>query len=180
MKQGATKDSRSTIVTGVEMDWKEFLFSFEGRINRKPYWFFSVVVFLLYVMLRFVINGNINLETLARRDGVSSIYMLIFVWPTLAIQTKRWHDRNKSGWWQLINIIPIIGGLWSLFEVGLLEGTQGDNRFGKDPLEGVEKRYAFKRQLTTKEITWAAGTFVLLLLILFGWLLRQVFISANK
>ncbi|TGR16409.1 DUF805 domain-containing protein, partial [Mesorhizobium sp. M8A.F.Ca.ET.197.01.1.1] len=47
---------------------------------------------------------------------------------------KRWHDRNKSGWWTLIGLIPIIGGIWLLIELGILEGTRGANQYGPDPL----------------------------------------------
>jgi len=158
------------------MNWKWFLFSFEGRINRKPFWLFNLVVFALFVMMKLVVDGEINFK----ENTVSRVFTLLILWPALATQAKRWHDRNKSGWWLLINIVPLIGAIWTLFEIGLLEGTQGENRFGKDPIEGVGKRYALKRQLTTKEVTWAAGAFILLLLTLFGWLVSQVFISANK
>jgi len=59
---------------------------------------------------------------------------LIFLWPTLAVQAKRWHDRDKSAWWLLINLIPVVGAFWTLIENGFLEGTPGPNRFGFDPL----------------------------------------------
>jgi uncharacterized membrane protein YhaH (DUF805 family) len=158
------------------MNWKWFLFSFEGRINRKPFWLFNLTVFALFGILDFAVNGKLTFK----RNIASTVFSLAILWPVLAVQAKRWHDRNKSGWWQSVNIVPIIGGLWSLFEVGLLEGTQGENRFGKDLLEGVEKRYALKRQLTTKEITSAAAVFVFLILALFSWLLIQVFRNANN
>ena len=63
-----------------------------------------------------------------------SILVLIVLWPTLAVYTKRWHDRDKSGWWSLIMFVPIIGGIWFLVECGFLRGTDGPNRFGNDPL----------------------------------------------
>ncbi len=58
----------------------------------------------------------------------------MFLWPALALSTKRWHDREKSGWWNLILLIPIIGGLWFLIDCGVLPGTDGTNNFGEDPL----------------------------------------------
>ena len=158
------------------MNWKWFLFSFEGRINRKPFWLFNLTVFALFGILDFTVNGKLTFK----RNITSTVFSLVILWPVLAVQAKRWHDRNKSGWWQSVNIVPIIGGLWSLFDVGLLEGTRGENRFGKDPLEGLEKRYALKRQLTSKEIIWSVGIFVFLILALFSWLLIQVFTDANK
>jgi uncharacterized membrane protein YhaH (DUF805 family) len=62
------------------------------------------------------------------------IVMLVFLYPTLAVYAKRWHDRGKSGWWTLILLIPIIGPLWALIECGFLRGTEGPNQYGADPL----------------------------------------------
>ncbi len=66
---------------------------------------------------------------------VGLIFLLI-IWPALAISVKRWHDRDKSGWWVLIGLVPLIGGLWALIETGFLPGTEGDNQYGPDPLAG--------------------------------------------
>ncbi|MCE0497666.1 MAG: DUF805 domain-containing protein [Methylacidiphilales bacterium] len=64
---------------------------------------------------------------------VVSLFFLLFVlasiWPMLAVQIKRWHDRNKSGWWCLIGLVPFIGGLWVLIECGCLPGVDEGNRF---------------------------------------------------
>ncbi len=61
-------------------------------------------------------------------------FMLPVIWPSLVVAIKRWHDRDKSGWWCLINFIPVVGTIWAFVENGCLEGTTGDNRFGPDPL----------------------------------------------
>jgi len=53
---------------------------------------------------------------------------------SLAVFAKRWHDRNKSGWWSLIILVPFIGSIWALVECGCLPGTEGPNRYGADPL----------------------------------------------
>ncbi|HAE49771.1 MAG TPA: DUF805 domain-containing protein, partial [Tistrella mobilis] len=52
----------------------------------------------------------------------------------LAIGARRCHDRGRSGWFQLIMLIPLIGWIWLLVEIGFLRGTEGPNRFGPDPL----------------------------------------------
>ena len=57
------------------------------------------------------------------------------VWIQMALQVKRWHDRDKSGWWVLIGVIPIVGRLYALVETGLLRGTEGPNRYGPDPTQ---------------------------------------------
>jgi uncharacterized membrane protein YhaH (DUF805 family) len=71
--------------------------------------------------------------------GIAAVLALVIVgilnlWITLAITVKRFHDRDKSGWWVLIGLVPAIGALWILIECGFLKGTTGDNRFGADPV----------------------------------------------
>jgi uncharacterized membrane protein YhaH (DUF805 family) len=68
---------------------------------------------------------------------IASIVGLLVIWPSLAVSIKRWHDRNKSGWWVLISLVPFIGWLWALIETGALPGTIGPNEYGLDPLGPV-------------------------------------------
>ena len=58
------------------------------------------------------------------------IFSLLILIPAILIYIKRWHDRDKSGWWNLILLIPIVGAIWFLVELGFLKGTPGPNRFG--------------------------------------------------
>ncbi|WP_417430347.1 DUF805 domain-containing protein [Kiloniella sp.] len=60
----------------------------------------------------------------------SGIFSLLALIPSILILIKRWHDRDKSGWWTLIIFVPIIGSFWVLIECGFLRGTAGPNRFG--------------------------------------------------
>jgi uncharacterized membrane protein YhaH (DUF805 family) len=69
----------------------------------------------------------------AAGSGMSMAMMvagLLFLWPALAIQAKRWHDVDKSAWWILINLVPAVGGLVALVFNGFIAGTPGANRFG--------------------------------------------------
>ena len=134
------------------MDWKNLYLSFEGRINRQPFWLgllaMVVVVWILEFILFSMFGGSAMMTIDANNPDAAaaamtamsgmivplSILTLVFLWPSLAIYTKRWHDRDKSGWWSLIMFVPIIGGLWLLIECGFLRGTDGPNRFGDDPL----------------------------------------------
>jgi uncharacterized membrane protein YhaH (DUF805 family) len=54
--------------------------------------------------------------------------------PMIVVSIKRWHDRNKSGWWVLFAFVPVIGSIWVLVETGFLRGTTGANNFGVDPV----------------------------------------------
>lgn len=62
-----------------------------------------------------------------------SIFYIPFFWASLAVQVKRWHDRNKTGWMFLVGLIPLIGSIWVFVEAGLSEGTLGPNEYGEDP-----------------------------------------------
>jgi len=62
------------------------------------------------------------------------VIALAILYPSLAVAAKRFHDRDKSGWWILILFIPIIGFIWYLVELGFLPGMPSPNRFGPDPL----------------------------------------------
>ena len=54
------------------------------------------------------------------------------------VSVKRWHDRDRSGWWVLLNLLPVIGWLWALVDNGFVRGTRGPNRYGADPLAGLQ------------------------------------------
>lgn len=120
------------------MDLRTLLFSFRGRINRLPYW----IVTLTLVGIGgasgqpAVLDGPDNPMTV----GLALITLATFivvVWVGLAIQVKRWHDRDKSGYWALLNLIPVLGWIWVIIECGLMPGSEGTNRFGNDPNESA-------------------------------------------
>jgi uncharacterized membrane protein YhaH (DUF805 family) len=65
------------------------------------------------------------------------VFGIVALWISIAVAVKRYHDRNKSGWWVFIVFVPIIGGIWYLVECGFLRGTPGPNDYGPDPLGAV-------------------------------------------
>lgn len=113
--------------------WSQFFFSFEGRVSRKRWWlhyFLPLVVPM--AVLSIVIDRMMGYQ---HRPTPGSLMMLLILWPGLAVSTKRWHDRNKSGWWNLVALVPLIGGVWILVENGFLRGTVGSNQYGPDSAE---------------------------------------------
>jgi uncharacterized membrane protein YhaH (DUF805 family) len=106
----------------------QILFSFKGRIPRKTYWLWGVLALLLAGLFLVLLLGILGIKD----DTVERLVNVVLLWPALAVSVKRWHDRDKSGWWVLINLIPIVGSLWALVENGFLRGTEGPNRFGED------------------------------------------------
>ncbi|WP_448203972.1 DUF805 domain-containing protein [Azospirillum sp. sgz302134] len=109
------------------MSWSEFLLSFKGRINRKPYWLFALAAFVLSIVVA-ILDSNSEVPVF------TAVFNVLLIWPSLAVGVKRWHDRNKSGWWMLIMFIPLLGFLWTIVECGFLRGTEGPNRFGDSPV----------------------------------------------
>jgi len=115
-----------------DKNWTWFLFSFKGRISRKPFWIFNLIVFLGGLLLGTFTEVSPDINKITKPQ---LMFMIWIFWPSLAVQSKRWHDRDKSALWIFINIIPLVGPIWSLVENGFLPGTKGENRFGSDPLE---------------------------------------------
>ena len=107
---------------------RQILFSLDGRIPRKTFWLYGVLAPLLAAVLVMLLLGIAGVPDRIA-EGVAN---LLILWPAIAVTVKRWHDRDKSGWWVLINFIPVLGVIWSLVENGLLRGSRGDNRFGAD------------------------------------------------
>ena len=85
----------------------------------------------------FLFSGLFVLVEELQKTRLSDYWFLIIAWPGIAISIKRWHDRNKAGWWLLILLVPVLG-IWNLIECGFLPGTPGTNRFGPDPRRNTE------------------------------------------
>ena len=115
-----------------EPNWTWFLFSFKGRVTRKQFWIFNLIIFGAGLLLG-VLTGTP--EEFGEFTRPQLMFMIWIFWPSLAVQAKRWHDLNKSAWWLLLNAIPIAGPIWAFIENGFLPGTPGDNKFGPAPLE---------------------------------------------
>lgn len=132
------------------MNWKNLLFSFEGRVGRGPYWmFFIVTLVVIGAMFGLGMMSMMNAGNPTAASGMASmpmmIVMLLLLWPALAIQAKRWHDVDKSAWWILIALVPVVGGLIALVFNGFIAGTPGANRFGPAPADALASAAAMVR-----------------------------------
>jgi uncharacterized membrane protein YhaH (DUF805 family) len=110
-------------------------FGLRGRVSRREFWLFGVLSLLGLAVVGQLLLGIARVP--ARRADL--IVNLLLIWPALAVSVKRWHDRDKSGWWVLLNLLPVIGWLWALIDNGFLRGTRGPNRFGDDPLANARR-----------------------------------------
>ena len=115
--------------------WKIF-FSFKGKIRRGAYWWTIGVRTVVSCICVLVVGATIDATSLfAFITGLFALLLFILtLYCGYPIAVKRWHDRDKSGWWVLIEWIPIIGSFWEIIECGFLKGTDGPNRFGLNPL----------------------------------------------
>lgn len=111
-----------------DIDWMHLFFNFDGRINRAKFWIGVIAIWIVEVVVWGLFGRN------GAGVGIAGLIVLVLLWPLLAVYVKRFHDRDKSGWWVLIALIPIIGFFWILIELGILEGTAGPNQYGPDPL----------------------------------------------
>ncbi len=105
---------------------------FRGRARRKEYWFFLLfqVLFLIIAALLDTVLG-INFQ--GKRFGPLYIVVAIVqILPGLAVSVRRLHDVGKSGWFLLLNLIPIIGGFWLLILV-CRDSMPGENQYGPNP-----------------------------------------------
>ena len=64
---------------------------------------------------------------------VSGIFSLLWGWALMAVSVKRTHDRGQTWWWLLIGLIPLVGSIWWLVNLGILEGDDGPNKYGSVP-----------------------------------------------
>ncbi|MBV9994424.1 MAG: DUF805 domain-containing protein [Caulobacteraceae bacterium] len=137
------------------MNFTTLLFGFQGRIRRTHYWLGAigagVVLGVVGMIIAMVFGGGAMMAAQANNGAGAAagagmgivggiLYLAVLVaavWISLALQIKRWHDRDKGAIWVLINFIPVIGGLWALVECGFLDGTAGPNKFGPSP-KGIE------------------------------------------
>jgi uncharacterized membrane protein YhaH (DUF805 family) len=107
---------------------------FSGRARRTEYWMFVLFNFIIGVVLEILAAVAHPLAFLYY------LYALAVLLPSLAVGFRRLHDTNRTAWWLLIGIIPIIGWIW-LLVLFCQPGTQGPNQYGPDP-KAVDASYA--------------------------------------
>ena len=99
---------------------------FSGRARRTEYWMFALFycLALLAALLLDSLFGTVALFY------VIAIFGLLL--PSIAVSVRRLHDLGKSGWFQLIILIPIVGGIWFLVLM-CTDGNPANNEYGPNP-----------------------------------------------
>lgn len=108
--------------------WLVEWFRFSGRISRSSYWLGHELPMAGIVLFSAILDARLKAQGV-----ISGIIILLLVWPAVATNVKRAHDRGRSGWFVLLGVVPVIT-IWPAIELGFLRGDVGPNRFGPDPL----------------------------------------------
>jgi len=99
-----------------------------GRIPRWQWWAYSAG----FSLVKFSLRGLLDNRLVPAWWLLAVLMFALWIW--FVAQVKRWHDMDKSGWWCLVNLIPLVGNLYALIELGFQRGTEGVNEYGEDPL----------------------------------------------
>jgi len=128
---------------------------FNGRASRSEYWYFMLFYQIITIVLS-IINQLIIQTENSTLIIISSLivlaYILGFLLPALGVTIRRLHDINKSGWWMLVSIIPIIGFLILIYFL-VQKGTDGENQYGKNPIINDDKEDIPSQEQQSQTIT---------------------------
>ena len=106
---------------------------FTGRAARSEFWYWALFVFIVNLIAKFIDSAmGADMTHVGLVGGIVGLALFL---PGLAMTIRRLHDRDKSGWWVLLVLIPLIGAIILLIWF-IMRGTQGPNRFGEDPVRG--------------------------------------------
>jgi uncharacterized membrane protein YhaH (DUF805 family) len=101
---------------------------FGGRAGRQEYWYFVLINILVNILLAIAaafVGAEIGM-------GLLGLYTLVTLLPGLAVSVRRLHDTNRSGWWLLVSLVPMVGPIVIL--IFMLQGSQTDeNQYGSVP-----------------------------------------------
>lgn len=97
---------------------------FTGRARRKEFWMFVLFYFIVSIVLG-IVDSIIGFQLLGLLFSLGSLI------PSLAIGARRLHDTGRSGWWQLLYLIPLIGLI--IMIVFLVQDSHPDNEYGPNP-----------------------------------------------
>lgn len=106
---------------------------FDGRIRRMGWWICGIITGILTSIVQSIRDSD-SLWLITLIFGVLALVTWVF---EISVSVRRWHDLNKSGWWVLINLIPILGWIYTIFMLGFMPGDQGTNAYGPPPKEGA-------------------------------------------
>lgn len=103
---------------------------FSGRAQRKEYWFFVLFNVIIAFVLG-IIDGIAGLTGAGGFGLLGTLYSLAVLVPSLAVSVRRLHDTDRSGWWLLVGLVPILGAIVLL--VFFVQDSKPANQYGPNP-----------------------------------------------
>lgn len=101
--------------------------NFSGRASRSEFWWFALFTFILSCIVSLAFFWSDTLEYIV--TGIINILLLL---PGVGLSVRRLHDTNRSGWWVLINLVPVVG--WIIFVFFAVTDSQPvPNQYGPVP-----------------------------------------------
>ncbi|HEV7491223.1 MAG TPA: DUF805 domain-containing protein [Rhodanobacteraceae bacterium] len=103
---------------------------FEGRARRSEYWYFTlfhIFILLALMLVDVVFRKMIGLHF----NPFSTLYGLAVMVPNIAVNVRRLHDTDRSGWWLLLALVPLVGLVLIVFLVE--DSMTSTNRYGQNP-----------------------------------------------
>jgi uncharacterized membrane protein YhaH (DUF805 family) len=105
---------------------------FSGRAPRAEYWWYTFAMVVAGMVIG-IVEGMLGMGgTVGPYGLLSVVFGLALIIPNIAVGVRRLHDTNRSGWWLLIGLIPLIGAI-VLLVFFVSAGTAGSNDYGPDP-----------------------------------------------
>lgn len=117
--------------------------TFSGRASRPEYWWW-ILALIIASAITGLIDGMIiapmlGFEAFAENAGrpLTMLMSLAIFLPALGVSIRRLHDVDKSGWWVLVGLVPVVGALVLLYFY-IQRGDEGANQFGEpEPLGAI-------------------------------------------
>ena len=115
--------------------------TFSGRASRSEFWWWILFTWAVSIGLS-IVDSLLFGETIVYDGGfesstdtpiLSGLFSLAIFLPTISVIVRRLHDRDKSGWWYWLALVPLVG-IIILIVWWATEGTRGANSYGPDPL----------------------------------------------
>ncbi|WP_127144283.1 DUF805 domain-containing protein [Pelagibacterium montanilacus] len=109
---------------------------FRGRSTRSQFWLFTLF-YLLLLCAGLLLDAMIGTLDAEGNGVIGGVVVLAHLIPSLSVLVRRLHDIDRTGWWALIMLVPLVG-LIVLLVFAVTPSTSGANRFGPHPLGGAD------------------------------------------
>jgi uncharacterized membrane protein YhaH (DUF805 family) len=104
--------------------------TFSGRARRSEYWWWYLFVIIVGAVAA-ILDGLFGTRSDNGAGVIQGLAGLALILPTLAVGARRLHDTDRTGWWLLIGLIPLVGAI--VLIVFFVQDSRPDNQYGPNP-----------------------------------------------